>query len=227
VNTFCPDGYAPIQEAVLRAAGYWFPDKLAALERAAAPQSETKQTKTEDALARALSESQFPPPWQDATWRRAFEDVWIHAADRLRNFLHQDTLRAYYFTDDGCHHLSGEFWATTQADGVLESGIYWPLGAPARSYERRPNYPLFVKQLDLDRILSDQPAKKLPLPESKLPELVAAMRAHNDKPNRKEQREAVRKLPEFERYHLSDALFRKAEKQVPRDAGRKPPKPEQ
>jgi hypothetical protein len=160
VNTFCPDGYVPIQEAVFRAAGYWFPDRLAALERAAAPQSETERTKTEDALARALSESQIPAPWQDPTWRHAFADVWIQAADRLRHFLHQDTVKAYYFTDDGCHHLSKEFWATTQADGVLESGIYWPFGAPAHWYEQqRPNYPLFVKQLDLDRILSDQPAK--------------------------------------------------------------------
>ena len=75
--------------------------------------------------------------------------------------------------------------------------------------------------------LSDQPAKKRRFPRSKLPELVAAMRAHNDKPNRMKQREAVRKLPEFERYHLSDAVFREAERQVPRNAGRKAPRPEQ
>ena len=47
------------------------------------------------------------------------------------------------------------------------------------------------------------------------------MRSHNDKPNRKEQREAVRKLAEFERYHITDAIFRRAERQVPRDVGRK------
>lgn len=227
MNTFCPDGYVPTQEAIVRAAGYWFPDRPAALERAAAPQAETKQTKTEDALARAFSESQISAAWQDDMWRHEFEDVWNQAAHRLRNLLHQSTLKAYYFKDDGCHHLPPEFWATAQADGVLESGIYWPFGALTHRYEQRPNYRLFVKQLDLNALLSDQPAKKQPLPESKLPELVAAMRAHNDKPNRTEQREAVRKLPEFERYHLSDAMFREAERQVPRDAGRKPPKREE
>jgi hypothetical protein len=226
VNTFCPDGYVPIQKAVFRAAEYLSPDRLAALERAAAPQSGTERTKSEDALARALSESQISPPWQDPTWRHEFEDVWSQAADRLRNFLHQDMVRAYYFTNDGCHHLSREFWATAQADSVLE--IDWPFGATAHGYEQqRPNYRLFVKQLDLDRILSDQPAKKLPFPVSKLPELVTAMRTHNDKPNRKELREALRKLPEFEPYQLTDAVFREAERQVPRNPGRKAPNPEQ
>jgi hypothetical protein len=78
-----------------------------------------------------------------------------------------------------------------------------------------------VKESDLDLLLSDQPDKKRPLPESKLPELVAAMRSQNDKPNRAEQREAVRNLAQFERYRITDAMFRKAERQVPRDAGRK------
>ena len=232
VNRFCPDGYVHTQVAIARGAECWFPERFAALEnsfaeleRAVAPQP--KSDSSLDAVVRAFSHRPIPAAWQDDAWRHEFEDVWNQAAQRLRNLLHQNTLKAYYFKDDGCHHLPPEFWATAQADGVLESGNYWPFGAPAHRYEQRPNYRLFVKQLDLNALLSDQPAKKWPLPKSKLPELVAAMRAHSDKPNRKEQREAVRKLPEFERYHLSDAMFREAERQVPRNAGRKPPKPEQ
>ena len=53
------------------------------------------------------------------------------------------------------------------------------------------------------------------------------MRTHNEKPNRKKQREAVRKLPEFEPYQLTDAVFREAERQVPRDPSRKAPNPDQ
>jgi hypothetical protein len=235
VNGFCPDGYLPAQEAIARAAECWFPERVAAigegfaaLERLVAPQSETKQPSDNslDALARAFSQSQIPAAWQDDMWRHEFKDLWSQTAHRLRNFLHQGTLKAYYFKDDGCHNLSREFWATGKADGVIESGTYWPLRAPTHLYEQRPNHSLFVKQSELDTLLSVQPAKKRPLPESKLPELVAAMRTHNDKPNRKEQREAVRKLPEFEGYHLTDAVFREAERQVPRDAGRKSPRPE-
>lgn len=222
MNMFCPDGYVPTQAAIIGAAGYWFRERFAALE-AIAPQSESKPDNGLDAAVRAFSQPHVPDGW-----RHAFEETATHTARRLRNFLLQGTFKVYYFTKDGCHHLPPDFWATAEADGVLESGIYWPFGAPTHWYDQqRPNYPLFVKQLDLDRILSDQPAKKSPLPESKLAELVAAMRAHNDKPNRKEQREAVRKLPDFERYHLTDAMFREAERQVPRDAGRKSSQPEQ
>jgi hypothetical protein len=230
VNTFCPDGYVPTPGAIVTAAECWFPERFAALERAVAPQAETKQPKLDnslDVLARAFSQRQIPAAWQDDRWRHEFEDIGGQTAHRLRNFLHQGMFKVCYFTKDGCHYLPPELWATAEADGVLESGIYWPFGAPTHWYEQRPNYRLFVKQSDLNALLSDQPAKKCPLPESKLPKLVAAMRTYNDKPNRKEQREAVRKLPEFERYHLSDAVFREAERQVPRNAGRKAPRPEQ
>ena len=231
MNRFCPDGYVRTQGAIGRAAEYWFPERFAALanmfaelESAVAPQP--KSDSSLDAAVRAFSHWPIPAAWEDDTWRHEFEDLWSQTAYRLRNFLYQGTLKAYYFNDDGSHHLSREFWATAQADGVIESGTYWPFGPPTHSFEQRPNYTLFFKQVDLDALMSDQPAKKRPLPESKLPELIAAMRSQNEKPNRMEQRDAVRKLAEFERYHITDAMFRKAERQVPRDAGRKSPHPE-
>ncbi len=60
------------------------------------------------------------------------------------------------------------------ADGVMESGTYWRFGKPTRWYKLRPNYSLFLLQSELDALLSEQPAKKRPFPEAKMPELVAA-----------------------------------------------------
>ena len=82
-------------------------------------------------------------------------------------------------------------------------------------------------QSELEALLSDQPANERPFPESKMPELVAAMSNLDERLNRQKQREALRKSPEFERYHLTDDVFRKAEKQMPRKPGRKPLRPEE
>ncbi len=139
---------------------------------------------------------------------------------RLRNFLHQGNLKAYYFREDGCHSISREFWATDQASGVMESGTYWPFGEPTRWYESRPNHALFLLQSELDLLLSERPAKKRPFPNAKMPNLVAALRTL-DNLNREKQREALRKLPEFEDYRLTDDVLREAEKQAPRGPGRK------
>src|ERR1700730_2478571 len=174
VSDFCPDGYVPTQEAIGRAAQYCFPERGAALERAAVPESQTTQTKPEsnfEVAARAFSQPQVP----DA-WRHAFEDIARQTVHRLRSFLHRGQLEAVYFQQNGCHSVSRDFWATAQADGVLESGIYWPFGKPTRWHESRPNYSLFLLQSELDVLLSEQPAKKRQLPKAKMPELVAALR---------------------------------------------------
>jgi hypothetical protein len=155
------------------------------------------------------------------------QDIVNQTLVRLRNFLHQGKLNVYYFRNDGRHSVSRDFWATQQADGVIETGIYWPFGKPPHLYESRPNYPLFLPQLELDALLSEQPSKMQPLPRAKMPDLVAALHTLDDLPNREKQREAVRKLPEFEQYHLTDDVLREAEKQVPRRPGRKPTPPQQ
>jgi hypothetical protein len=218
VSDFCPDGYVPTQEAIVRAAKYWFPERFAALERAAArQQSETKPDNSFEALARALSQ---PPGIPDA-WRPAFEDIASETMHRLRNFLHEGRLKAYYFGDDGCHSVSRGFWATAHADGVLESGTYWPFGKPTRSYEGRPNYSLFLLQSELDALLSEQPAKKRDFPRAKMPELVAALRELDGLPNRAAQLQALCNMPEFREFKITNALFRRAARQVPRDAGRR------
>jgi hypothetical protein len=221
VIDFCPDGYVPVPEGIDKAAICWFPEQMAALERAAGSQSETKADNSIDAAVRAFCQLQVPHALQ-----LEFQDIANQTVHRLRNSLHQGKLNAYYFEHDGRHCVSRDFWVTGQANGVLESGIYWPFGKPPRFWESRPNYRLLLLQSELDALLSEQPTKK-PLPRTKMPDLVAALRRLDDLPNREKQRAAARELPEFEQYHLTDDVFREAEKQVPRKPGRKPRRPEQ
>jgi hypothetical protein len=121
----------------------------------------------------------------------------------------QGALKAYYFGNGGCHSVLSEFWAEALADGVMESGTYWPFGEPPRWHEQRPSYPLFVKQSELDALLSEQPSKKTAISQS---ENAGPRRgsAHVDHLSRAEQREALRRLPEFEQYHLTDVVLREA-----------------
>jgi hypothetical protein len=106
---------------------------------------------------------------------------------RLRNHLHQGKLlKAYYFgglfrPSEGRQTLPPEFWATSGADGVLESGSYLPLGRPSKWYDPPlPNFSLFFLKADLDALLSEQQNPKKPFPEAKLPALVAALRNLSD-----------------------------------------------
>ncbi len=166
---------------------------------------------------RAFSTPQLPHPSQ-----LKYQEIANETVHRLRNFLHQGNLEAYYFGDHGIQPLSSEFWATAHADGVIKSGTYWPFGEPTRLFESRPNYSLFLLQSELDALLSEQPAKKRPLPKAKKPELVAALRKLDDLTNRAAQLQALCNMPEFREFTITDALFRAAAKEAgPRRAGRK------
>jgi hypothetical protein len=68
-------------------------------------------------VVRAFSQPQVP----DAL-RHAFEELATQTVYRLRNFLYQGALKAYYFGNGGCHSVLSEFWAEALADGVMESG---------------------------------------------------------------------------------------------------------
>ena len=95
----------------------------------------------------------------------------------------------------------------------MEFGTDWPFGKPTHWYESRPNYSLFLLQSELDALLSEQPAKKRPLPAAKMPELVAALRQLDDLPNRAAQLQALCNMPEFREFKITDALFREAARQ--------------
>jgi hypothetical protein len=197
---FCPDGYAPLQHAVSIAAQFWFPEKVASIETAA-----TGKTRLH---ARSLPFAQRPGAFQ-----QAFEEIAEPTVLRLRNFLHQGKITAYYFTGNGCHSLPREFWATTEANEVIESGTYWPLGSPTKWYDRRPKHPIFVKQSDLDVLLVNEAAENRRFPLSKKSELAAAYRRPEIAalPSRRAQREAIKQLEQFKSYHITDKLFREAE----------------
>jgi hypothetical protein len=187
------------------------------LEGAAGSEPQAKPDDSIHAARRAFSQPQVPD---------AFTELIIEAVRKLRNLLHQGKIRGYYFGHGGRHSVSRDFWATAEADGALESSIYWPFGRPPRLYETRPNYPLLFLQSELDAVLSEPRRKAKPFPNAKMRDLVAALRRLDDLPNREKQREVLRKLPDFAPYHLTDHVFREAEKQVPRKPGRKqhPPK---
>jgi hypothetical protein len=103
---FCPDGYVSSQEAVLRAAQFWFPEKVASLDTVVLENVNKESVRT-------LSYPQLPEEL-----RKLFEGIAGQTVPRLRNFLHQGKLKAYYFENDGCRTVSRKFWATAQADGV-------------------------------------------------------------------------------------------------------------
>jgi hypothetical protein len=195
VNIFCPDGYVPIPDAVLAAAKFWFPLQI----------NLPLQPQVLDRLLNSLNE----------------------AAHRLRKFQHQGKLKAYYFGNDGRHSVSRDFWAMTDADEVMESGIYWPFGkspqlAPNYLSGLLRNYPLFLLQSELDVLLSEQPSKKRPLPREKMPDLATGLRELDHLPNRPAQLQALRDMPKFREFIITNAVFREAAKLAgPRRAGRK------
>jgi hypothetical protein len=144
--------------------------------------------------------------------RDAIYNALNEAGHRLRNLMHQGKLKVYYFKNCGRQSVARSFWATIDADKAMESGIYGPYGKSLQVA------PLFLLESELDALLSEQPARKLPLPPSKIPDVVAALLKHGDL-TRKEQRAALPKLFEFERYHITDRQFCKAEQQVSRQRG--------
>ncbi len=223
MSSFCPDGYVPAQDAIIRAARYWFPDRWAEIETLAARNSaimdETEKGGVAE-LARALSQRPIPD-----SLRHEYAEIFIQTVHRLRNHLHLGELKAYYFGGlfrpaQGRQTLAPEFWATSDADGVLESGMYFPFGRPMWHEPPRRNLWILFLEAELDVLLSEQQHPKKPFPEAKQPELVAALRNLVDLPTRAAQRQALCELPEFRPYRITDDVFRKAAKQAPRPPGR-------
>ena len=195
MTAFRPDGYVTTGEAIVRATLYFFPEQIAAAERAQEATG-TKPDNFADAVARAFMQSQVPN-----ALRREFKDIVKQTVHRLRNFLHQGKLNAYYFDTYGRQSVPQSLWATANADGAIESGIFKLFGQ------------LFLLQSELDALLIKQQAEKRPLPKAKIPELTAALRKLEDLP-RAAQLEALRDMPEFSEFTITHAVFRDAKKQA-------------
>jgi hypothetical protein len=216
VIDFCPDGYLPALKVVAAAAQRWFAERFTQLENATVSQQETDSESSIEKAVRIFSQTPIPDDW-----RQVLEEIKNETVHRLRNLLHEGKLHGYYFDKDGRHTISREFWATAEADGVVECGVYWPFGRPSRLYEQRTNYALFLLQSELDTLLSIEPAKKGPLPRSRISDLVAALRELGALPTRRAQYDALRELPQFHKFKITRADFREAARQVPRGRGRK------
>jgi hypothetical protein len=184
---------------------------MAAVERATGLQSKKPNNYVEAAWL-ALSSSQEPHALQ-----REFQVILKQTVDRLRNLLHQGTLKAGYFGNLGYVSVSPHFWATTDANGVMELGIYRPLNQLPLCY----GFALLLLQSELDALLSEQPAKKRRFPDAKMTELVTALRELDHLPNRPAQFQALCDMPKFREFKITHALFRQAAKHKPRDAGLK------
>jgi hypothetical protein len=181
---FCPDGYVTVREAIERAAECWFSEQMAALQTARADelaksQSEFDALTSMEKVSRALSGQ----PSISEGLLQQFAGVLTETEHRLRNFLHQGLLTAYYFGGlfhQGRSGVAREFWPTTEADGVLISGTYWPFGKPRAGHEQRPSHPLFFLQSELAALLSDDPKAPLRKPDVPNPVGENADNSHED-----------------------------------------------
>jgi hypothetical protein len=96
VSDFWPDGYVPTQKAIAMAAQHWFAERFDALEAATEAGPPAKSESHIEEAVRAFSQPQIPE-----VWGHAFEETVSQTVHRLRNFLHQGKLDAYYFESDG------------------------------------------------------------------------------------------------------------------------------
>jgi hypothetical protein len=164
MTLFCPEGCVPVQEAIGRAAQSWFPEQMAALETATASELAIDNKPSDDVNAltpvERLADAFRGQPSISQGLRQQVLDLLTKTEHRLRNFLHQGALTTYYFGglfDQGRHAVAPEFWATTEADGVLMSGSYWPFGKSRAYHERRLSYQLFFLESQLTTLLSEGP----------------------------------------------------------------------
>ena len=171
MTLFRPLGYVPVQEAIVRAALFWLPEDMAALEAAAADELAINNKSNADIDAvtpvEKLAIALRAQPLISERLRMRTVDFLIQTEHRLRSILHKGVLTAYYFGslfDQSRQAVSSEFWATMEADGVLMSGTYSPFGKP-RSWSDTPrSYPLFFLESELAALLNDD--LKPPSPSS-------------------------------------------------------------
>jgi hypothetical protein len=167
--TFCPDGYVTVQEAVETSARFWFSEQIAAIENAdaielAASEDKFHSMSSLEQVAHVLSGQ----PSISEGFRQRITGVLTETEHRLRNFLHQGVLTAYYFGGSfhqGRNSAAREFWATTEADGVIFSGRYFPFGKPRAWHEQRPSHPLFFLRSELAALLNDDGKAPLRKPD--------------------------------------------------------------
>jgi hypothetical protein len=210
-DDFCAEDFMPVKAAIVKAAHCWFPEPL---ERAV-PQLATSDSNIDAAVQALWQLNRAEWPW----------DAIKQTVTRLRNYLHQAKITAYYFTKDARQVVAQNFWATSEADDVLESGLYWPdgypsiidHGEPSTIDEQRRPPTLFFMQSELDALLSQRPTvRKRSFSSTEKQKLVEALRklGHLTRPD--QFTELQKSFP-----NLTHRVFREGAKQVPRKAGRR------
>jgi hypothetical protein len=171
----------------------YVPSDLAVLEAAERWHPDAKATIEQMRPAPAASISVALDSYSSAAW---LSDTLKRLCDCL--FAGQLTAR-YSVGAFGWHTLSGENWSLPGAETALFRGAV----------------PLYFLRSEFDALF------KRPFPNAKMPALVAALREHADKLG-PERRELVGQLPQFRDHHITDPIWREAERDAPLPRGRRP-----
>jgi hypothetical protein len=132
---------------------------------------------------------------------------------RLRGFVSTGELVPHYGVGVfGWLAVPQDFWAAPEGEDALGSGYYSP--SPGH---RKPSYQLRVLKSELDALFK----KRVSFSPSRISALVEALKQHDHELGPK-RRELVSQLPQFRDYHITDDIWREAEKQAPLPRGRRP-----
>lgn len=156
MDEFIPAGYVPIQAAFLKALEHWY---RAELKEAEQRYAERMPKPTGDPVSDMIA-SQGPLQPSSEDMKLAEE-----ARRRFRQLFYDGDLSAIYFgtglgfTGPGEHSIEPGLWATSQGDGIIETGRYFPFGRPTRFAERRPYATVLIRDADLTTLLEGHEAK--------------------------------------------------------------------
>jgi hypothetical protein len=196
-DVFCPEGFIPVDAAIVKAAHCWFAESL----EKTVPQLAISDGNIDAAVQALWQLNRAEWPW----------DAIEQTVTRLRNYLHQGAIKACYFPQNRpCQSIKQYFWATAKAaDGALESNLYSP---HENANRKQLHYRLFFKQSEFDALLNKQPKS---LPRGKIPQIVEALRKMPGL-TRPEQHEALKKI-----FRITHRDFWEAARQLPREVGRR------
>lgn len=144
---FVPAGYKPIDVAWRELLEEWHGQELRALEdqhRRALPEP------TGDAVRDAIRSCS--PPSADLMAKA--KPIVEASLNKFRQLLFNGTLSAVYLTPSGASTIPANLWATSETDGVIETGDYFPFGRPVSIYQRVTVERVFIVATDLDRLSS-------------------------------------------------------------------------
>jgi hypothetical protein len=214
MTQFVPDDYVSTKDALLLALKRWFSRELEDLE----------------AAGRTASCAFPPDPVRDATIggrlspevEREFLALASDVEKRIRNALYKKELTCYYLSEIwGECAIPAQEWATTNTDGVLWGGGYYPLGRPANRWSSVDPERALFKKSDFDRAQAAlhprAPARGAAISDEELTEFVVK---HADGQKAEEQRQRAEAHFAESGRTMSRDQWRQAWRQVPAEKKR-------